>query len=77
MLIAAIALEFLVALLAFLAAIKGRPWLYGFAFTYTVYVVYDAARFMRVDVQEGLLSVLFLMAAAGALASMWDVYRNA
>lgn len=77
MLIAAIVLEALVSVLAFLAALKGRPSLFGFAFTFGFFVFYDGARLMQVNVQEGLLSVLFLLAAAAALASMWDVYRRA
>lgn len=77
MLVVAIILEALVALLAFLAALKNRPWLFGLAFTFATYVFYDAARLMKVDVQEGVLSVLFLLAAASALAAMWDIYRKA
>jgi hypothetical protein len=76
MLVTAIVLEALVALLALLSARKGRRWLLGFAFTFTIYVFYDAARLMQVNVQEGVLSVLFLLAAASALASMWDIYRK-
>jgi hypothetical protein len=76
MLAAAIVLEAVIALLALLAAVKGRRWLFGFAFTFAVYVFYDAARLMQVNVQEGVMSVLFLLAAASALASMWDIYRK-
>ena len=45
MLIASIILEAAVAILAILAARKGKPYVYGLAFTFGAYVLYDLARF--------------------------------
>jgi hypothetical protein len=47
MLIASIILEAAVALVAVLAARHGRPYLYGLAFTFAAYVLYDFARLMQ------------------------------
>jgi hypothetical protein len=58
MLIAAIVIECAVAVVAILGAIKGRPQLYGFAFTFAIYVVYDLARLLDWNVGEGVISLL-------------------
>jgi hypothetical protein len=76
MLILSIILEAAVAVLAFMAARKRTPYLYGIAFTFAIYVLYDLARLMQIDVQEGLLSVLFLVASASALIAVWGLYKG-
>ena len=32
-----------------LAARKGKPYVYGLAFTFSAYVLYDLARFLHID----------------------------
>ena len=76
MLILSIILEGAVAVLAFMAARKRKPYLYGLAFTFVVYVLYDVARVVVVNVQEGLLSVLFLLASLSALIAAWGLYQE-
>jgi hypothetical protein len=76
LLIAAIALELAVAVIAAVAARKGRPYLYGLAFTFAVYVLYDTARLLGWNVEAGVLSVLFLLASASALYAIWGIYRE-
>lgn len=76
MLIAAIALELAVAVIAAVAANKGRPYLYGLAFTFAVYVLYDTGRLLGWNVAGGVLSVLFLLASASALYAIWGIYRE-
>ncbi|HET7210461.1 MAG TPA: hypothetical protein VFI85_01815 [Methyloceanibacter sp.] len=76
LLIAAIALELAVAVIAAVAASKGRPYLYGLAFTFAVYVLYDTARLLGWNVEAGVLSVLFLLASASALYAIWGIYRE-
>jgi hypothetical protein len=76
MLIASIILEAAVAILAILAARKGKPYVYGLAFTFGAYVLYDLARFLHMDVQEGILSALFLLATISALIAMWGLYKE-
>jgi hypothetical protein len=76
LLVASIALEAAVAVIAVLAALKGRPYLYGLAFTFAVYVLYDLGRMLGWNVEKGVLSVLFLAASASALYAVWGLYRD-
>ncbi|MCJ7526747.1 MAG: hypothetical protein MUO37_01335 [Methyloceanibacter sp.] len=76
MLIASIALELAVAIIAALAALKGRPHLFGLAVTFSIYVLYDLGRLLGWNVEQGLLSVLFLVASASALVAVWGLYRD-
>ena len=76
MLIAAILIEAAVAVVAVLAALKGRPYLYGLALTFAIYVLYDLGRLEGWNVGEGVLSVLFLIAALSALIAVSGLYRD-
>jgi hypothetical protein len=76
LLIASIALEVAVAVIAAIAAMKGRPYLFGLAFTFAVYVLYDSGRLLGWNVEAGVLSVLFLLASASALYAVWGIYRE-
>ncbi|HKA99777.1 MAG TPA: hypothetical protein VKD02_03330 [Methyloceanibacter sp.] len=76
LLLASIALEVAVAVIAAIAAMKGRPYLYGLAFTFAVYVLYDSGRLLGWNVEAGVLSVLFLLASASALYAVWGIYRE-
>ena len=76
MLITSIVLEAAIAVIAILAARQGRPYLYGLAFTFGAYVLYDLARFLQWDVGGPLLSGLFLIATASALFSVWGLYKD-
>ncbi len=76
MLIISIVVEAAVAVIVALAAAKGRPFLYGLAFTFAAYVLYDLARLMQWAVEGTLLSVLFLAAALAALYAVWGLYRE-
>jgi hypothetical protein len=76
LLVVSIALEVAVAVIAALAAIKGRPYLYGLAFTFAIYVLYDLGRLLGWNVEKGVLSVLFLLASASALVAVWGLYRD-
>jgi hypothetical protein len=75
-LIAAIIVEAAVAVLAILGALKDRPHLYGFALTFAIYVLYDVGRLLGWNVGEGVLSVLFLLAALSALVAVWGLYKE-
>ena len=76
MLIISIVLEAGVAIIAILAARKGNPYIYGLAFTFGAYVLYDLARLLEWNVQGGLLSGLFLLATITALIAVWGLYRK-
>ena len=71
-----IALEAAVAVIAILAARQGRPYLYGLAFTFGAYVLYDLARLLHWPVEGTLLSGLFLVATITALVAVWGLYRE-
>jgi hypothetical protein len=64
------------AIIAVLAARKGKPYLYGLAFTFGAYVLYDLARLMQWNVEGGILSWLFLLATVTALIAVWGLYRK-
>jgi len=76
MLVASIILEGAVAVIAVLAARWQRPYMYGLAFTFAAYVVYDLARFFNLPVEGSLLSWLFLLATIAALFAVWGVFRD-
>jgi hypothetical protein len=76
MLIISIILEAAVAIIAVLAARKGNPYIYGLAFTFGAYVLYDLGRLLQWHVQGGLLSGLFLLATITALIAVWGLYRR-
>ena len=46
LLIASFVIEAAVAIVAMLVAVKGRPYLYGLALTFTIYVLYDLGRLL-------------------------------
>ena len=76
MLIISIILEAAVMVIAILAARDRRPYMYGLAFTFGAYVFYDLARFLQWGVEGPLLSGLFLIASASALAAVWWLYKD-
>jgi hypothetical protein len=76
MLIVSIILEAAVAMIAALAARAGRPFLYGFTFTFAADVLSDLARLLQWPVEGPLLSGLFLLATIAALFAVWGLYRE-
>ncbi|HEY8300147.1 MAG TPA: hypothetical protein VIF65_06700 [Methyloceanibacter sp.] len=76
LLIASMVIEAAVAIVAMLVAVKGRPYLYGLALTFTIYVLYDLGRLLGWNVEKGILSMLFLLASASALFAVWGLYRD-
>ncbi len=74
LLVISILLEASIAVIAVLAARQGRPYIYGLAFTFLAYVIYDLARFMQWPVEGPLLSGL--LASVAALVAVWGLYRN-
>ena len=76
MLIVSIVLEAAVAVLAILAARKGKPYVYGLAITFGAYVLYDLARLLGWNVEGGILSGIFLLATVSALVAVWGLFRH-
>ena len=76
LLVVSIALEVAVAVIAALAAGKGRPYLYGRALTFAIKVLYDMGRPLGWEVEKGFVAVLFVVASASALIAVWCLYRD-
>jgi hypothetical protein len=76
LLIVSIVLEAAVAAIAVMIARQGRPYMYGLAFTFAAYVVYDLARWLKWNVEGPLYAALFLLASISALAAVWGLYRD-
>jgi uncharacterized membrane protein YhfC len=74
MLIISIILEACVAVVAVFAARQRRPYLYGLAFTFAAYVVYDFARLTQWAVEGPVFSWLFLIATITALVAVIGLY---
>ena len=75
LLILSIVLEGAVAVIAILVA-RERPYMYGLAFTFSAYVLYDLARLSQWNVEGPLLSGLFLAASIAALTSVWGLFKE-
>jgi hypothetical protein len=71
-----ILIEAAIAVLAVLAAQRGRPFLYGLALTFAIYVLYDLERYLGWSMDQSILSVLFLIATIAALVSVWGLYKE-
>ena len=74
--IVSIVLEFVIAVLALVAAFRGRAYMVGFAVTFGIYVYYDLARLYAWEVSESLLSSVFLVATVAALLSMIGIVKK-
>lgn len=74
MLIVSIILEAAVAVIAVLAAQRGRYYMYGLAFTFAAYVFYGFARYLHWSVEGTMLSWLFLFASLTASFAVWGPY---
>jgi hypothetical protein len=74
MLIIAIIFEACTAVVAVFAARQRRPYLYGLAFTFATYVLYDFARWMHWAVEAPLFSWLFLVATIAAFVAVVGLY---
>ncbi len=76
LLLASIVIEAAVAIIAILAARKRNPYAYGLALTFAIYVFYDGARLVGLEVREGILAESFLLAAISALVAVWGWYKR-
>ena len=76
MLVISIILEALVAIIAILAARKGKPYICGLAFTFGAYVLYDLARLLQWDRSAGFFPSFILLATVTALIAVWRLYRD-
>jgi hypothetical protein len=76
LLVPSILIEAAVAIIAVLAALSSKHYALGLAVTFVIYVLYDGARLAGIEVREGVLSMLFLVAAISALVAVWGWYRS-
>ncbi|NLO90557.1 MAG: hypothetical protein GX410_01010 [Elusimicrobia bacterium] len=73
-----IVLEGAVAVLGvMLAGRRKKPYGWGIALTYLIYVVYDIARLtMQAALPENLLHGMFFAATVSMLWAVWGIYRD-
>jgi len=71
-----IAIELIIGIVAVITALKGRKYMFGLAFTFIVYVVYDLSKIYPFGTIEDYASVLFFLATISALWSVWGIYRQ-
>lgn len=71
-----IGLEAVVMVLAFMAAARGRMYLYGFSLTYALYVFYDLSKLYDWAIPSGLISTIFLVATLAALWAIWGLFQE-
>ena len=75
--LASLLIEVVVGLLALRIAISRRKsYGYFILLTFTIYVFYDAARFLPVSLDQYLTSSLFLIASASILFAVWRIYEQ-
>ena len=71
-----ILLELVIAVLFLIVALRGKKYFYGLFVTFAIYVFYDLSRLFLWNIQEGLLTGIFLVATLGALYSAWNIYKD-
>lgn len=74
--IVSISLELLIAVLALVIALRGRPYMLGFAVTFGIYVYYDLVRHYDWAISESVLSISFLIATITALIAMVGILKT-
>ncbi len=55
---------------------KKKPYGYGLALTFCIYVFYDASKLFSFNVTSNVLNPMFLIATLSALVSIWSVFRQ-
>lgn len=72
-----VVMECVITVLALLIGIsRKKPYGYGLAFTFAVYVFYDAAKSMGAGIPDTVLNPLFCLATISALCSVWGIYKD-
>ena len=75
--IISLVIEVLVVLLALRMAVsKKKNYGYLIALTFAIYVFYDSTRFLVVNVDQNLTSLLFLIASASIFFAVWRIYKQ-
>ena len=72
-----ILLEVVIVVLSILSAMRKKKSLtYGFALTFTIYVFYDLAKLISINMPEGILYVMFFVATLSALYATLRIYKD-
>jgi hypothetical protein len=69
-------MEFAIGIVATITAIKGRKYMFGLAFTFFVYVLYDFSKFYSLATANDFLPILFFLATISAFWSIWNIYKQ-
>jgi len=73
-----IIIELVIAALAIhLAIVRKRDYGWLFALTFLIYVVYDSAKFLELDIPADGISAVFFIATLSALGAVWLVWKEA
>ncbi len=75
--IISIILEAVVALLSIMLAVSKKK-IYGWfiALTFIIYVFYDLAKFLSLNISDNVLYFLFFLATLSILWAVWSIFRE-
>ncbi|MGC9434829.1 MAG: hypothetical protein ACP5C4_01890 [Methanomicrobiales archaeon] len=72
-----IIIELIIAALALhLAMVRKRDYGWLFALTFLIYVVYDSAKFLELNIPADAISAVFFIATLTALGAVWLVWKE-
>lgn len=70
-----IAIELIIGILAIITALRGPKYMFGLAFTFFVYVIYDLSKLYAISTLNSYAPVLFFLATLSALWSIYSIYK--
>ncbi len=71
-----IVLELVMGIIATITAINRKKYMFGLAFTFFAYVVYDLGKSYSIGISNTYLTILFFLATLSALWSIWNIYKQ-
>ncbi|MCL4367297.1 hypothetical protein M1563_03980 [Patescibacteria group bacterium] len=75
--LASVIVEIVVVIISLVLALQKKKD-YGFliATTFIIYVIYDTSRFFQIQIEQRILSVLFLIASLCILLGVYKIYQK-
>ena len=71
-----IVLELVIGIISVITAVRGRKYMFGLAFTFFVYVLYDLSKIYPLGMIDSWAPVLFFLATLSALWSVWSICKQ-
>ncbi len=59
-----------------LAVARNKIYGWGIAFTFGLYVIYDATRFFGVPLSPDILGIVFFLASLSILWAVWNLWKE-